>query len=111
MNIYLISRNVKIHYQQCALLESFPRQSQAERSQKGSVLLVHVVVRVQLVDQRLHHVGILLVELKCHRVGLEGLLLPAKLFVNLAHCHVNRSLLRAKRLQDLEHLETLPEAI
>ena len=44
MNIYLISRNVKIHYQQCALLESFPRQSQAERSQKGSVLLVHVVV-------------------------------------------------------------------
>lgn len=67
---------------------------------------MHILIRVQLVDQLLHPIGVFLVEFEGHSVGVQGLLLVAQLLVDLAHRHEDGGLLRAQGLQLLTHFKT-----
>ena len=73
-------------------------------SQLKLVLLLHVVLGVQLVDQLLNSVCVLLVKFEGHRVGLERRLLVAELLVDFPHRDVDGGLLGAQSLQLLAHL-------
>ena len=66
---------------------------------------------MKLVNERLHHIGILLVELERHRVSLERLAFVSKPAVDLAHSHVDGSLFWTQRFELLEHLKALRQAI
>lgn len=54
---------------------------------------------MQFVNQGLHHVGVLLVQLEGHVVSVQRLLLVSQLPVDFAHRHENRCFFRADLFQ------------